>query len=174
MTDTTTIDLASTIYVNFVDDPDKATPREVVLETISDTTDGLWYDVDTAVKDLINHVQKIVKPADAIVSEDGMTATEPRVSDVSVLDLLDRADEINIKAICDLAEDDKWVVSPYGQVYSSDVWPSLYGLMDRDIAESLESTMCPCTCQAFADAYALAHEEKYDEEWEPYTQHPQI
>lgn len=174
MTDTTTIDLASTIYVNFVDDPDKANPREAILETINSTTDGLWYDVDTAVKDLINHVQKIVKPADAIVSEDGMTATEPQASDVSVLDLLERANEINIKAICDLNKDDKWVVSPYGQIYSSDVWPSLYGLMDRDIADSLENTMCPCTCQAFADAYALEHEKQYNEEWEPYTQHPQI
>ncbi len=55
--------------------------------------------MDTAVKDLINHVQKIVKPADAIVSEDGMTATEPRAGGVSVLDLLERGGEINIKAI---------------------------------------------------------------------------
>jgi len=174
MPDTTTIDLASTIYVDYVDDPDKATPREVILETINDTSDGLWYDVDTAVKDLINHVQKIVKPADAIISKDGMTATEPQASDVSVLDLLERADEIDIKAICDINKDDKWVVSPYGQVYSSDVWPSLYSMMDRDIADSLENTMCPCTCQAFADAYALKHEKQYNEEWEPYTQHPQI
>lgn len=66
------------------------------------------------------------------------------------------------------------VVSPYGRVYPSNMWDALTNMMDQHIASALSDQMAPCTHQAFADAYAAKHHEKYGEEWEPYTQHPQI
>lgn len=66
------------------------------------------------------------------------------------------------------------VVSPYGRVYPSDMWDVLTGMMDPHIASDLSDQMAPCTCQAFADAYAAKHQEVYGEEWEPYKASPQI
>lgn len=46
-------------------------------------------------------------------------------------------------------------------------------LMDDEIREELHGKLAPCTDQEFFDAYARAHEEKYDEEWELAKQNPQ-
>lgn len=42
-------------------------------------------------------------------------------------------------------------------------------IMDRDICESLNDEMAPCTDQEFFDAYCEAHRTKYDEEFAPNT-----
>ena len=46
------------------------------------------------------------------------------------------------------------------------------GLMDDEIREKLHSEMAPCSNQAFFDAYAEAHAEKYGEEWVCDTSNP--
>lgn len=38
-------------------------------------------------------------------------------------------------------------------------------LMDDDIREAIHAAMAPCTEQEFLNAYAAAHEAKFDEEF---------
>lgn len=45
-------------------------------------------------------------------------------------------------------------------------------LMDDEIREQLHAEMAPCSNQAFFEAYAEAHEEKFGEEWGCDTQNP--
>lgn len=39
-------------------------------------------------------------------------------------------------------------------------------MMDDEIREDLSAELAPCSEQEFFDAYAKAHSEKFDEEWE--------
>ena len=38
-------------------------------------------------------------------------------------------------------------------------------LMDDDIREAIHAAMAPCTEQAFLDAYAVAHEAEFNEDF---------
>ena len=45
-------------------------------------------------------------------------------------------------------------------------------LMDNELREDLARNLAPCSEQAFFDAYAAAHQEKFGEEFEPDKQNP--
>lgn len=45
-------------------------------------------------------------------------------------------------------------------------------LMDDEIREAIHAELAPCTEQAFFEAYAVAHAEKYGAEWELNTENP--
>ena len=42
-------------------------------------------------------------------------------------------------------------------------------LMDDEIREMINEELAPCTEQEFFEAYAQAHEDKYNEEFAPYA-----
>ena len=154
----------------------KATPR-AVLETVLYTDPRLgrqWTDMDLATKDYISRVDKAFAPLNGTISDDGMTYTYAEPAPVDIYALLSRAKHIDTKTILMSHLDDGYVVSPYGRMYDPKWWDVLTSMMDPHIASDLSDQMAPCTCQAFADAYAAKHREQYGEEWEPYTQHPQI
>ena len=45
-------------------------------------------------------------------------------------------------------------------------------LMDDEIREELHSQLVPCSDQEFFDAYAKAHEKKFNEKWELTKENP--
>ena len=61
------------------------------------------------------------------------------------------------------------VVNEHGVSIDYDVAVSL---MDDEIREKLHFRLAPCTEQEFFDAYAKAHEDKFDEEWELAKENP--
>lgn len=63
------------------------------------------------------------------------------------------------------------IITPSGREYLYDL---LVGMMDDDIREEIHHEMAPCSPQAFADAYAERHDDKYGEAWEPYKESPQL
>lgn len=44
--------------------------------------------------------------------------------------------------------------------------------MDSAICKELDKTIMPCSEQEYFNAYAAAHEEKWEEEWELAAMHP--
>lgn len=70
------------------------------------------------------------------------------------------------------AEED--IVNSYGVHFSPDQWNDIAMLMDDDLREEIHSYADDnMTKQQFFDAYARAYEDKYGEEWELDTPHPQ-
>lgn len=55
------------------------------------------------------------------------------------------------------------VVNAFGQLIDYDV---AVNMMDDDLREKLHFELAPCTDQEFFEAYAKAHQEKFDEVWE--------
>lgn len=45
-------------------------------------------------------------------------------------------------------------------------WEPAFSLMDDDICNELSETLAPCSEQQFFDAYCVAHEKKFGEEFE--------
>lgn len=60
---------------------------------------------------------------------------------------------------------------PCGRWYPAEL---LVGMMDDDLREELHFLFAPCTEQFFADAYAIAHENRFGETWAPYSDNPQL
>lgn len=56
-----------------------------------------------------------------------------------------------------------FVINEYGQLIDYDV---AVNMMDDDLREKLHFELAPCTDQDFFEAYAKAHQEKFDEVWE--------
>lgn len=61
------------------------------------------------------------------------------------------------------------VVNKYGTEVDYEVAVTM---MDDEIREQLHAELAPCTEQEFFDAYAVAHEEKFEEEWELAKENP--
>lgn len=61
------------------------------------------------------------------------------------------------------------VVNEYGIEINYNIAVSL---MDEEIREELHNEIAPCTDQAFFDAYASKHLEKFGEEWELAKENP--
>lgn len=51
-------------------------------------------------------------------------------------------------------------------------WDMVKKLMDVEICKELDKTIMPCSEQEYFDAYVIAHEEKWEEEWEIAQVHP--
>ena len=61
----------------------------------------------------------------------------------------------------------KIVKTPYGKEIDFDAATMI---MDDDIRELVHHKLAPCSDQEFFDAYCVAHEKKYGEEFEPAKQ----
>lgn len=174
-----TIDLKQVLYGELITRID-ATPRDVLENALyfDIRLGSQWTDLELATKDYIAQIKKALSPVPAIISDDATTLTIADDANTHVMDLyykmMDRARHIDIKAIILAHQDDGYVLNPYDKVYTPDMWDVLTNTMDPHIASDLSDQMAPCTCQAFADAYAVRHREQYGEEWEPYKEHPQI
>ena len=59
--------------------------------------------------------------------------------------------------------EDSFVINEYGQLIHYDV---AVNMMDDDLRNELAIKLAPCTDQEFFEAYAKAHQEKFDEVWE--------
>lgn len=59
--------------------------------------------------------------------------------------------------------EDSLVINEYGQLIHYDV---AVNMMDDDLRNELHFELAPCTDQEFFEAYAKAHQEKFDEVWE--------
>lgn len=170
-----TLNLSESIYFDFAG-KDGATPRDV-LETVlyQDSRLGReWTDIDLSTKDYINRIRKAFAPLGGTLSDNGMTLTYPDPATVDIYALIYRAKHIDTKTILASHLDDGYVITPCGRVWTGRWWDTLTSMMDTRIASALSDQMAPCTCQAFADAYAAKHQEEYGEEWEPYKDNPQI
>ena len=47
-------------------------------------------------------------------------------------------------------------------------------MMDDEIGGQVSDELAPCTHQEFVDEYTKRYYDKYHEDWEPFSQHPQI
>jgi len=63
----------------------------------------------------------------------------------------------------------KYVINQYGKEIDFD---AAVNIMDDDLREQLNNELAPCTNQKFFEAYAKAHLEKFDEEFEPNKANP--
>ena len=63
------------------------------------------------------------------------------------------------------------IKTPYGNRLDSHL---IIMNMDDELREELHEELAPCNEQAFADAYAEKHEQKFGEVWEPYKRSPQL
>jgi len=63
----------------------------------------------------------------------------------------------------------KYVINQYGKEIDFD---AAVNIMDDDLREQLNNELAPCTNQKFFEAYANAHLEKFDEEFEPNKANP--
>jgi len=61
------------------------------------------------------------------------------------------------------------VINEYGKEIDFD---AAVNIMDDDLREQLNNELAPCTNQKFFEAYAKAHLEKFDEEFEPNKANP--
>lgn len=170
-----TLNLSEAIYCGLTGIAN-AKPRDV-LETVLYEDPRLgreWTDIDLSTEDYINRVRKAFAPLGGTLSDDGMTLTYPDPATVDIYALIDRVRYIDTRAILTSHLDDGYVITPCGRVWTGRWWDTLTSMMDTRIASALSDRMAPCTCQAFADAYAAKHQETYGEEWEPYKVSPQL
>ena len=65
--------------------------------------------------------------------------------------------------------DTKLVTNSHGTTIDFD---AAVNLMDDELREELHDQLAPCSDQEFFDAYATAHLNKFDEEWELDKQNP--
>lgn len=65
--------------------------------------------------------------------------------------------------IIDVETEEILVVNASGQLIH---YNAAVNMMDDDLREELHFELAPCTDQEFFEAYAKAHQEKFDEVWE--------
>lgn len=136
-----------------------------------------WFDIKAATDEYLRQVAAILKPSGAKLSKDGRTANLPSPEHYGKMfdRLLGRAALIDIDGILNSHKDDGWVVDDqWGNVYGPDMWETLLQMMDDEIGEQVSDELAPCTHQEFVDEYTKRYYDKYHEDWEPFSQHPQI
>lgn len=138
---------------------------------------GQWFDTVAATDEYLRQVAAILKPSGARLSKDGRTANLPSPEHYGRMfdRLVERAKGIDIADILRSHEDDGWVVDDqWGNVYEPDMWETLLQMMDDEIGGQVSDELAPCTHQEFVDEYTKRYYDKYHEDWEPFSQHPQI
>lgn len=61
------------------------------------------------------------------------------------------------------------ITNHYGRTIDFD---AAVNLMDDELREQIHNEMAPCSQQEFFDRYAVAHYERFGEEWEPAKPNP--
>lgn len=136
-----------------------------------------WFNTKAATDEYLRQVAAILKPSGAVMSKDGCTANLPSPEHYGRMfdRLVERAKGIDIADILRSHEDDGWVVDDqWGNVYEPDMWETLLQMMDDEIGGQVSDELAPCTHQEFVDEYTKRYHDKYHEDWEPFSQHPQI
>ena len=170
------IDLTTALYGKLTGRP-KATPRDVLNKRLQEVagTPKQWIDADMALQDYIAHVGKAFAPSGATMSPDGcvLTLKDNDTEGANIGALTERARAISVKNIIAAHVDDRWVVSPSGRIYGPKRWNDLMDTMNPRVFDALSKAIAPCSCQKFADAYAVVHKKAFGEVWGPYRERSQ-
>lgn len=133
-----------------------------------------YYDRDKAVADYTARIKDMFGRISVSLSYDACTIYAPdRVPIDSVYAMRDRALSIHLPSIVKAYEDDGYVITPTGRVYTPDMWDGLREQMATigtiDIYSHLTG-LPGGTRQQIADRYAELYRQTHDETWGPYSE----
>ena len=136
-----------------------------------------YYDRDKAVEVYTARIRDMFDRIGTSLSYDACRLYVPdRIPQNSVYMIRDRAMGIHVPSIVKDYEDDGYVITPTGYVYTPDMWEGLKEQMAPIGTIDIYShfTKLPGgTRQQIADRYAGLYRQTHDDVWEPYKVSPQ-